>query len=215
MWRRWFSEAWDCGRNCLARRSEHSPGVERIIVAAFEYAKKYQRTASYDGRQIQRSALWWRSLATRFQRSGSGIPGYHCESPVCRRDGDVHGSRSITVRRHCQQQSVWRHPDGSGRGNSGRAWSCRLRQHSSWPGFAFRTSSRQRTTTGGKRNCESNRSYSDFSDDVRISRFPDRSEAIEVAVRDAVSANETTTDLGGNLSTEQAASAIITRLGKQ
>jgi 3-isopropylmalate dehydrogenase len=45
--------------------------------------------------------------------------------------------------------------------------------------------------------------------------FQSASKAVEVAVRDAVSANETTTDLGGSLSTEQAASAIITRLGKQ
>jgi isocitrate/isopropylmalate dehydrogenase len=44
--------------------------------------------------------------------------------------------------------------------------------------------------------------------------FQSASDAVEVAVRDAVSANETTTDLGGDLSTEQAASAIITRLGK-
>jgi len=44
--------------------------------------------------------------------------------------------------------------------------------------------------------------------------FQSASEAVEVAVRDAVSENETTTDLGGDLSTEHAASAIITRLGK-
>ncbi len=44
--------------------------------------------------------------------------------------------------------------------------------------------------------------------------FQRESDAIEVAVRDAVSANETTSDLGGNLSTEQAGSAVINRLGK-
>jgi 3-isopropylmalate dehydrogenase len=43
--------------------------------------------------------------------------------------------------------------------------------------------------------------------------LPTESEAIEVAVRDAVSANETTTDLGGDLSTEQAGSAVIAHLG--
>jgi len=37
----------------------------------------------------------------------------------------------------------------------------------------------------------------------------------ESAVRDAVSANETTTDLGGDLSTEQAGDAVISHLGKQ
>jgi 3-isopropylmalate dehydrogenase len=42
--------------------------------------------------------------------------------------------------------------------------------------------------------------------------FPTESDAIEVAVRAAVSANETTTDLGGDLSTEQAGSAIIAHL---
>jgi len=42
--------------------------------------------------------------------------------------------------------------------------------------------------------------------------FPTESDAIEVAVRDAVSANETTTDLGGDLSTEQAGSAVIAHL---
>ena len=39
--------------------------------------------------------------------------------------------------------------------------------------------------------------------------FPAESDAIEVAVRDAVSKNETTTDLGGDLSTEQASNAVI------
>ena len=44
--------------------------------------------------------------------------------------------------------------------------------------------------------------------------FQTESEAIEVAVREAVSANETTTDLGGDLSTEQAGSAVIAHLAK-
>jgi 3-isopropylmalate dehydrogenase len=44
--------------------------------------------------------------------------------------------------------------------------------------------------------------------------FPTESDAIEVAVRDAVSANETTTDLGGDLSTEQAGSAVIAHLSR-
>jgi 3-isopropylmalate dehydrogenase len=44
--------------------------------------------------------------------------------------------------------------------------------------------------------------------------FQTESEVIEVAVREAVSANETTTDLGGNLSTEQAGSAVIAHLAK-
>jgi 3-isopropylmalate dehydrogenase len=45
--------------------------------------------------------------------------------------------------------------------------------------------------------------------------FQKESDAIEVAVRAAVSANETTSDLGGDLSTEQAGSAVIAHLGKQ
>jgi 3-isopropylmalate dehydrogenase len=45
--------------------------------------------------------------------------------------------------------------------------------------------------------------------------FQKESDAIEVAVRTAVSANETTSDLGGDLSTEQAGSAVIAHLGKQ
>jgi len=44
--------------------------------------------------------------------------------------------------------------------------------------------------------------------------FQSASDAVEVAVRDAVSANETTTDLGGSLSTEQAGSAVIAHIGK-
>jgi 3-isopropylmalate dehydrogenase len=44
--------------------------------------------------------------------------------------------------------------------------------------------------------------------------FQTESEAIEVAVREAVSANETTTDLGGDLFTEQAGSAVIAHLAK-
>ena len=43
--------------------------------------------------------------------------------------------------------------------------------------------------------------------------FQTLSKEIEVAVRDAISANETTRDLGGQLSTEQAGSAIAARLG--
>ncbi|HKY43569.1 MAG TPA: isocitrate/isopropylmalate family dehydrogenase, partial [Pyrinomonadaceae bacterium] len=42
--------------------------------------------------------------------------------------------------------------------------------------------------------------------------FQTLSKQIEDAVRSAISANETTRDLGGQLSTEQAASAILTRL---
>ena len=45
--------------------------------------------------------------------------------------------------------------------------------------------------------------------------FHNLSEEIEEAVRGAVSANETTRDLGGELSTEQAAGAIIARLGSK
>jgi 3-isopropylmalate dehydrogenase len=45
--------------------------------------------------------------------------------------------------------------------------------------------------------------------------FPTESDEIEQAVRAAVSDNETTKDLGGELSTEQAGSAIIARLGKK
>lgn len=44
--------------------------------------------------------------------------------------------------------------------------------------------------------------------------FQTESAEIEEAVRAAVSANETTTDLGGELSTDQAGSEIIKRLGK-
>lgn len=44
--------------------------------------------------------------------------------------------------------------------------------------------------------------------------FHTLSDEIEEAVRGAVSANETTRDLGGELSTEQAAGAIIARLGQ-
>jgi 3-isopropylmalate dehydrogenase len=43
--------------------------------------------------------------------------------------------------------------------------------------------------------------------------FPIESGEVEVAVRAAVAANETTQDLGGQLSTEQAGTAIIKRLG--
>ena len=42
--------------------------------------------------------------------------------------------------------------------------------------------------------------------------FPKLSDDVELAVRSAVSANETTRDLGGELSTEQAGAAIIARL---
>jgi 3-isopropylmalate dehydrogenase len=45
--------------------------------------------------------------------------------------------------------------------------------------------------------------------------FQKLGDEIEEAVRAAISANETTRDLGGELSTEQAGSAIIARLGKQ
>ena len=45
--------------------------------------------------------------------------------------------------------------------------------------------------------------------------FQTESDAIEVAVRDAVSKNETTADLGGDLSTEQAGSAVIAHLDAQ
>jgi len=43
--------------------------------------------------------------------------------------------------------------------------------------------------------------------------FQKLSDEVEQAVRAAVSENETTRDLGGELSTEQAGAAIISRLG--
>ncbi|HEX2268866.1 MAG TPA: isocitrate/isopropylmalate family dehydrogenase, partial [Pyrinomonadaceae bacterium] len=43
--------------------------------------------------------------------------------------------------------------------------------------------------------------------------FQNLSDSVEEAVRAAISANETTRDLGGDLSTEQTGSAIIARLG--
>jgi isocitrate/isopropylmalate dehydrogenase len=43
--------------------------------------------------------------------------------------------------------------------------------------------------------------------------FQTLSNEIEDAVRGAISANETTRDLGGQLSTEQAGAAITARLG--
>jgi 3-isopropylmalate dehydrogenase len=45
--------------------------------------------------------------------------------------------------------------------------------------------------------------------------FQNLSDEVEEAVRAAISANETTRDLGGEFSTEQAGAAIIARLGKQ
>src|SRR6185503_12124995 len=45
--------------------------------------------------------------------------------------------------------------------------------------------------------------------------FNEASKAVETAVRDAIVADETTKDLGGTLSTEQAGAAIIARLGKK
>jgi 3-isopropylmalate dehydrogenase len=45
--------------------------------------------------------------------------------------------------------------------------------------------------------------------------FQNLKDEVETAVRAAVSENETTRDLGGELSTEQAGAAIIARLGKQ
>ena len=45
--------------------------------------------------------------------------------------------------------------------------------------------------------------------------FQNLKDEVETAVRAAVSENETTRDLGGALSTEQAGAAIIARLGKQ
>lgn len=45
--------------------------------------------------------------------------------------------------------------------------------------------------------------------------FQELSKEVEDAVRDAISANETTRDLGGQLSTEQAGAAIKGRLGKK
>jgi 3-isopropylmalate dehydrogenase len=44
--------------------------------------------------------------------------------------------------------------------------------------------------------------------------FPLLSNEIEEAVRSAISANETTRDLGGQLSTEEAGGAIIAKLGQ-
>jgi isocitrate/isopropylmalate dehydrogenase len=44
--------------------------------------------------------------------------------------------------------------------------------------------------------------------------FPAQSREIEEAVRAAVSAKETTKDLGGILSTEEAGKAIVARVGK-
>lgn len=56
-------------------------GVERIIVAAFEYAEKSTQERD-DGRQVQRAEIWWRSLATSIQRGCRGIFAHQSKSSI-------------------------------------------------------------------------------------------------------------------------------------
>ncbi len=73
-------------------------GVERIIVAAFEYARA-RTQARDDVRQVERATLRRRPLAEGLWGGRGALPRHRGEPPVRRRDRDVHGPEPGSVRR--------------------------------------------------------------------------------------------------------------------
>jgi 3-isopropylmalate dehydrogenase len=190
-------------------------GVERIIVAAFEYAKrnKRQRVTMADKSNVQRFGgdLWQRvfkEVASRYPEVKANHQYVDAMAMFMVLDpkqydvivsnnlfGDILTDLGAAVQ------------GGLGLAASGNIHPGRVSLfepvHGSAPPLA------------GKGVANPIGAILTTSMMLEYLGFQTESEAIEVAVREAVSANETTTDLGGDLSTEQAGSAVIAHLAKQ
>lgn len=190
-------------------------GVERIIVAAFEYARrnKRQRVTMADKSNVQRFGgdLWQRvfkEVSTRYPEINANHQYVDAMAMFMVLDpaqydvvvsnnlfGDVLTDLGAAIQ------------GGLGLAASGNIHPGRVSLfepvHGSAPPLA------------GKGIANPIGAILTTSMMLEYLGFQTESEAIEVAVRDAVSANETTTDLGGDLSTEQAGSAVIAHLAKQ
>ena len=189
-------------------------GVERIIVAAFEYARrtKRQRVTMADKSNVQRFGgdLWQRvfkEVATRYPEICANHQYVDAMAMFMVLDpkqydvivsnnlfGDILTDLGAAVQ------------GGLGLAASGNIHPGRVSLfepvHGSAPPLA------------GKGVANPIGAILTTSMMLEYLGFQTESEAIEVAVREAVSANQTTTDLGGDLSTEQAGSAVIAHLAK-
>jgi 3-isopropylmalate dehydrogenase len=190
-------------------------GVERIIVAAFEYAKKYQRSrvTMADKSNVQRFGgdLWQRV----FKEVAAGYPDIsanHQYVDAMAMFMVLDPSQYDVIVSNNLFGDILTDLGAAIQGGLGLAASGNIH-----PGQVslFEPVHGSAPPLAGKGIANPIGSILTSAMMLEYLGFQSASEAVEVAVRDAVSANETTTDLGGSLSTEQAASAIITRLGKQ
>lgn len=189
-------------------------GVERIIVAAFEYASAYGRTrvTMADKSNVQRFGgdLWQRV----FKEVAAGYPGITANHQY------VDAMAMYMVLDPSQYQVIVSNnlfgdiltdlgaaiQGGLGLAASGNIHPGKVSLfepvHGSAPPLA------------GKGIANPVGSILTLAMMLEYLGFQNLKVEVEEAVRAAVSANETTRDLGGELSTEQAGAAIVARLGK-
>ena len=189
-------------------------GVERIIVAAFEYAKKSGRTkvTMADKSNVQRFGgdLWQRvfkEVAARYPE----IKANHQYVDAMAMFMVLDPSQYEVVVSNNLFGDILTDLGAAIQGGLGLAASGNIH-----PGKVslFEPVHGSAPPLAGKGIANPIGAILTLSMMLEYLGFQSASDAVEVAVRDAVSANETTTDLGGSLSTEQAGSAIIAHLGK-
>ena len=190
-------------------------GVERIIVAAFEYAKKNgrKRVTMADKSNVQRFGgdLWQRvfkEVASRYP----GITANHQYVDAMAMFMVLDPSQYDVIVSNNLFGDILTDLGAAIQGGLGLAASGNIH-----PGKVslFEPVHGSAPPLAGKGIANPIGAILTLAMMLEYLGFQSASDAVEVAVRDAVSVNETTTDLGGSLSTEQAGSAIIAHLGKQ
>ena len=188
-------------------------GVERIIVAAFEYARANGRTrvTMADKSNVQRFGgdLWQRV----FKEVGAGYPGITANHQY------VDAMAMYMVLNPAQYEvivasnlfgDILTDLGAAIQGGLGLAASGNIH-----PGKVslFEPVHGSAPPLAGKGIANPVGSILTLSMMLEYLGFQNLRDEVEEAVRAAISANETTRDLGGKLSTEQAGAAIIARLG--
>ena len=182
-------------------------GVERIIRAAFDWAKANGRTRvtmSDKSNAVPAHQLWQRLFA----QVGESFPTIQREHRYI----DALAMELVREPERFQvivtQQSLRRHPVRSGRRAGRRAGLGGQRQSPSRPGGTVRASPRLGTATQGQRGGKPHGRDSDRRVDARAARVAEPARRFESGVRAALAAGIKTPDLAGRASTQEVATWI-------
>jgi len=184
-------------------------GVERIIVAAFEYAQKTnrKRVTMVDKSNVQRfGGDLWQRVFKEVAAQYSGIEANHQYVDAMAMFMVLNPSQYEVIVSNNLFGDILTDLGAAIQGGLGLAASGNIH-----PGKVslFEPVHGSAPPLAGKGIANPIGAILTSAMMLEYLGFPAESDAIEVAVRDAVSKNETTTDLGGDLSTEQAANAVI------